>query len=147
GAEDPALWEKSIDCVAEELTRCERLGIGQLVVHPGSHPDRDRGLSRIAAAIDEVHARTPRFRARLCLEVTAGQGNVLGWRFEHLGEILSRVRNEKRISVCLDTCHLLAAGYDFRTPRAYRRTMRDFDRLVGLHRVSCFHLNDSRKPL
>ena len=147
GAENPALWEKSIGCVAEELTRCERLGIGQLIVHPGSNADPKRGLSRIAAGIDEVHARTPRFRARLSLEVTAGQGTVLGWRFEHLSEILSLVRQEERISVCLDTCHLLAAGYDIRTPKAYQRMMKEFDRLIGLHRVCCFHLNDSKKPL
>jgi len=147
GAEDGALWEKSIGCVVEELTRCERLGIEQLIIHPGSNADAKRGLARIAAGIDEVHARTPRFRARLCLEVTAGQGSVLGWRFEHLSEILNRVSQEKRIYVCLDTCHLLAAGYDIRAPKGYRRTMKEFDRLVGLERVRCFHLNDSKKPL
>jgi len=147
GSDDPALWEKSIGCVTDELTRCERLGIRYLIFHPGCNPDPGRGLRRIAAGIDEVHARTPRFRSQLCLEVTAGQGSNLGWRFEHLSEILNRVRHEERIAVCLDTCHLLAAGYDIRKPKGYERTISEFDRVVGLGRIQCFHLNDSKKPL
>jgi deoxyribonuclease-4 len=147
GNEDPLLREKSLACVTEELTRCERLGIPFYVLHPGGHPDERRGLALIAQALDEVHQRTPHFTTRLCLEVTAGQGHCLGWRFEHLEEILSQVRAEARLGVCLDTCHLHAAGYDLTTPRGYEAVLGEFDRRVGLKRVCCFHLNDCKKPL
>ncbi len=111
------------------------------------HPDLEKGLGLIAAAIDEVHAATPRYRAQICLEVTAGQGNCIGWRFEHLAELLERVDKEKRLGICLDTCHLFAAGYDISTRRGYDKVMAEFDRLVGVSRVRCFHLNDCKKPL
>jgi len=147
GTEDPALREKSIACVREELTRCEQLGIAYLVIHPGGHPDEALGLRLIAHGLDEVHQATPRFKTKIALEVTAGQGNCLGWRFEHLAEILSQVSREARLALCLDTCHLHAAGYDLTTPRRYEGVMADLDRLVGLARVRCFHLNDCKKPL
>jgi deoxyribonuclease-4 len=147
GTEDPVLREKSLQCVTEELTRCERLGIRYLVIHPGAHADERRGLALISQAIDEVHQRTPRFRALLCLEITAGQGNCLGWRFWHLAEILSQVAREDRLSICLDTCHLFAAGYDLSTERGYEAVMAECDTTVGLERVGCFHLNDCKKPL
>jgi deoxyribonuclease-4 len=147
GTEDPALRERSLACVTEELTRCERLGIPFLVIHPGAHPDERRGLALIADAIDEVHQRTPRFRARLCLEITAGQGHCLGWRFWHLAEILSQVAREDRLGICLDTCHLFAAGYALSTEQGYEATMAECDATVGLERVRCFHLNDCKKPL
>ena len=145
--EDAAHREKSIACVTEELTRCERLGISCLVIHPGAHADERRGLALIAQAIDEVHQRTPRFRARLCLEITAGQGNCLGWRFWHLAEILSGVKREDRLGLCLDTCHLFAAGYDLSTEKGYEAVMAECDATLGLERVRCFHLNDCKKPL
>lgn len=147
GSEDSVILGKSLDCLTEELTRCERLGIPWLVIHPGGHPDERRGLRLIAAALDEVHSRTPRFRSKIALEITAGQGNCLGWRFEQLAEIFSLVQREDRLGVCLDTCHLHAAGYDMTTRRGYEKTMAEFDRTVGLRRVKCFHLNDSKKPL
>jgi len=147
GTEDPAHRERSIACVTEELTRCERLGIPWLVMHPGGHADEERGLSLIAQGLDEVHARCPRFRAKVCLEGTAGQGCSLGWRFEHLAEILARVGREDRLGLCLDTCHLFAAGYDLSTARGYEAVMAECDRVVGLARVRCFHLNDCKKPL
>ena len=139
--------DKSLACVVEELTRCERLGIPDYVLHPGGHPDAGRGLGLVAEAVDAVHAACPGFGARLCLEVTAGQGSTLGWRFEHLTEILSRVAAPERLGVCLDTCHLFAAGYDLSTPRGYEQVMQDFDAAVGLSRVRCVHLNDSKKGL
>lgn len=147
GTEDPALRERSIACVCEELTRCERLGIGFLVIHPGGHPEEKTGLRLIAQGLDEVHQATPRFKTKIALEVTAGQGSCLGWRFEHLAEILSQVSREDRLALCLDTCHLHAAGYDLTTPRGYEDVMAALDRLVGLERVRCFHLNDCKKPL
>ncbi|CAM3220885.1 deoxyribonuclease IV [Corallococcus sp. ZKHCc1 1396] len=145
--EVPEAREKSLACVTEELTRCERLGIPLLILHPGSHPDTARGLERIAHGLDEVHRRCPGFQARICLEVTAGQGHALGWRFEHLEDILGRVKEEDRLSVCLDTCHLFAAGYDLSTKRGYEAVMAECDRRVSLSRVAAFHLNDCKKPL
>jgi deoxyribonuclease IV len=145
--EDAAHRARSLDCVTEELTRCERLGVPLLVLHPGGHPDEKRGLRLIAQGIDEVHARTRGFTARLCLEVTAGQGSCLGWRFEHLSEILSQLQAESRVSVCLDTCHLYAAGYDLSTEAGYSQVMDACDHHVGLERVACFHLNDCKKGL
>jgi deoxyribonuclease-4 len=146
-SEDRIIRAKSIECLIDESTRCEKLGIAYLVIHPGTHPDLETGLTRIAEALDEVHAATPRFKTRICLEGTAGQGNCIGWRFEHLAELLMRVRREARLGVCLDTCHLFAAGYDISTERGYDKVMGEFDRLVGLERVKCFHLNDCKKPL
>lgn len=145
--EDVALREKSLRCLVDELTRCERLGIPYLVIHPGGHADPRRGLRLISAALDEVHAETRRFRSRIALEVTAGQGNCLGWRFEHLAEILSQTLRGDRLGVCLDTCHLHAAGYDISSPKGYDSVMGELDRVVGLDRVTSFHLNDCKKPL
>ncbi len=147
GADEPGLRRRSLDCVTDELTRCELLGVPYLVIHPGSHPDLERGVAQIAAGLDEVHARTPRFRAKICLENTAGQGSAIGWRFEHLAAILGKVGRRARLGCCLDTCHLFAAGYDFTTPAGYRQVMAELDRQVGLSRVRCFHLNDCKKAL
>jgi deoxyribonuclease-4 len=146
-AEDPTLRERSLRCLADELSRCERLGVRYLVIHPGAHPDPARGLALIAQALDEVHAQSPGAKAQVCLEVTAGQGNSLGHRFEHLAEILGRVKEPRRLGVCLDTCHLFAAGYDLRTSAGYERVMEELDREVGLGLVRCVHLNDSKKGL
>lgn len=146
-SEDPAVRNRSIACLTDELTRCERLGVAWLVIHPGSHADEKTGLRLIAAALDHVHAVTPRFRSKICLEVTAGQGHCLGWRFEHLAEIFALVRRNNRLGVCLDTCHLHAAGYDLSSDDRYEEVFSRFEELLGLENVKCFHLNDSKKPL
>ncbi len=145
--EDVGLREKSLRCLLDELTRCERLGIPHLVIHPGGHSDPRRGLRLVSAGLDEVHAESRRFRARIAIEVTAGQGNSLGWRFEHIAEILAQSRRGDRLGVCLDTCHLHAAGYDISSAKGYERVMAELDRMVGLQRVTSFHLNDCKKPL
>jgi deoxyribonuclease-4 len=145
--EDGPLRARSIQCLVDELTRCERLGIPTLVIHPGGHPDERRGLKLIAAALDDVHGQTRRFHARIALEVTAGQGNSLGWRFEHIAELLALTRAGDRLGVCLDTCHLYAAGYDISTPKRYEGVMAELDHLIGISRVSSLHLNDCKKPL
>lgn len=147
GSQEPVLRERSIRTAIDELTRCERLGVSQLVIHPGGNADEARGLKLIADGLDEVHAATPRFRSRLALEVTAGQGCSLGWKFEHLAEILSQVRRPERLGVCLDTCHLYAAGYDIATRRGYEGVMSGLEARIGLDRVTAFHLNDCKKPL
>ena len=145
---DPLLQEKSRATLAEELLRCDRLGIPHAVVHPGAHMGRGEaaGLSAIVASLDDVLARAPG-RARLLLEVTAGQGTCLGHRFEHIAEVLARVESPDRVAVCLDTCHLLAAGHDIVTPRGWDRTMTAMQSTFGISRVEGVHLNDSKLPL
>jgi deoxyribonuclease IV len=147
GGEDALLRQKSLDCLTDELTRCELLGVEYLVIHPGCHAEELKGIRLIAKALDWVHAQTSGFRSRICLEVTAGQGNAIGWRFEQLAAIFERVRDARRLGLCLDTCHLHAAGYDLTTLEGYDRVMAECDRLLGLQNVKCFHLNDCKKPL
>lgn len=146
---DRALWRRSIHSYTDELRRCERLGIVGLVVHPGSHNGRGEGwgIRRIAAALNVIHARTEGSRTRTVLETTAGQGTGIGWRFEHLAGIISQTDAPHRIAVCVDTCHLFAAGYDLTTDAGYAETFQAFDRIIGLDRLLCFHMNDSKKPL
>ncbi len=146
---DPALWKKSLDAFLVELERAERLGLDGLVFHPGAHmgAGEEAGLGRVAKALDAAHTRCRGYRCRTLIETTAGQGTSLGWRFEHLAGLLDRVRDPARVGVCLDTCHVFAAGYDLRTPSAYRATMRAFDRIVGLERIQAFHVNDSKREL
>ena len=136
---------RSIDAMVEDLTRCGRLGIEYLVVHPGSHDDETTGIGLIADAIDRILERTPHRRPKLLLETTAGQGRCIGWRFEHLAAIRRAVRRRRRVGVCLDTCHVFAAGYDIRDRRSYGRTMRAFDRTVGLENLLAIHCNDTKR--
>jgi deoxyribonuclease-4 len=103
------------------------------------------GLTRVATALDEIHTRCPGYRVKVLLETTAGQGTSLGWRFEHLASILKQVAEPKRLGVCLDTCHVFAAGYALAPEAEYRKTIKEFDRVIGLSRLKAFHLNDSIK--
>lgn len=146
-ADEPRVRRRSLECLADELRRANRLGLEQLVVHPGCHSDEKRGIRLIAEAIDQVHAEVGRPRTRICLEVTAGQGNSIGWRFEQIAGILSAVGSPSRLGVCLDTCHLFAAGYDISHRRGYEAVVAELDRIVGAERVRCLHLNDCKKPL
>lgn len=145
---DP-LWQQSIDAFRDELIRCEQLEIGGLVAHPGGHvgSGEEAGIRRIAKAIDLLHGETRGFKVRILLEITAGQGTSIGHRFEHLAEILQRVQTPERLGVCFDTCHAFAAGYELRTAEGYNETMDAFDRAIGFQRLTCFHVNDSVKPL
>lgn len=145
---DDALWRKSIASFEEELERCDRLKIPFLVVHPGSHmgAGEDFGIRRVAAALDDIYSRR-HFKAMTCIEHTAGQGNHIGYKFEHLAAIRAQTRARRKVGICLDTCHLFAAGYDYRTPEKYAALMRDFDRIVGIRHIKCFHFNDSKTPL
>lgn len=146
-AGDATQQRKGQRALLEELCRCDALGIEYLVLHPGSWPVLETGLRRIVRGLDEVMQRLPRLQTRLLLETTAGQGNCIGHRFEHLADILARVRHARRYGVCLDTAHLLAAGYDLRTADALDATLREFDRVVGLPHLLAVHCNDSKKPL
>ena len=149
GTPDAILWKKSIDTLIVELERCEALGIPYLVLHPGSHvgTGEEAGLARVAQALGEVHAGTPGLHARILLETTAGQGSSLGYRFEHLAWLMDNAPDGERLGVCLDTCHVFAAGYELRTPGGYAATMGEFDRVVGLEQLKAVHLNDSKGDL
>jgi deoxyribonuclease-4 len=107
----------------------------------------EAGLDRVATALDEVHRRCPGYNVKILLETTAGMGTSLGHRFEHLAHILCKVAEPKRLGVCLDTCHVFAAGYCLAPEQEYRATFREFDRQIGLKWLRAFHLNDSLKPL
>lgn len=145
---DEALYRRSVETFLVELQRVERLGLRYLVMHPGAHLDsgEEAGLARVAAALDEIHSRLPNNKVRVLLETTAGQGSTLGHRFEHLGRILSLVKQPDRLGVCFDTCHVFAAGYALVPEKEYQATMRAFDKAVGLRRLLAFHVNDSLRP-
>jgi deoxyribonuclease IV len=146
---DDAIRRRSIEAFVGEVERAESLGLSHLVMHPGAHMDStvEEGLSRVAEALDETHERCPKFKVKIALEITAGQGSSLGHRFEHIGTILEAVTDAKRLCVCFDTCHAFAAGYAMGTQAEYRDTMKQFDDRIGLKRLKVFHLNDSKKPL
>jgi deoxyribonuclease IV len=147
-AASPALRAQSIAALGDELDRAESLGLDGLVMHPGSYTSgtEEEGLRLIGDALASLLAERPDAKTMVLLEHTAGQGTNLGHRFEHLAVILERVGGSPRVGVCLDTCHLLAAGYDLCTEEGYEDTFRQFARSVGLDRLRAFHLNDSKKP-
>jgi deoxyribonuclease-4 len=149
GTPDDMLWKKSIDTLILELERCEVLGVPYLVLHPGAHvgTGEETGLVRIAQALGDVHAGTPGFHTQILLETTSGQGSSLGHRFEHLAWLMDNAPEGERLGVCLDTCHVFAAGYELRTPDGYAATMDEFDHVVGLERLQAIHLNDSTGDL
>lgn len=143
------LWEKSIAAFDDELQRCALLHIPAIVIHPGAHTGSGEiaGLQRIVAALDRLFATGTGADVTVLLETTAGQGTSLGCRFEHLAYVLERVTCPQRLGICVDTCHLLAAGYDIRTAADYEATFAEFERQIGLHHIQAFHLNDSQYPL
>lgn len=143
------LWEKSIGAFADELERCNALGIPYLVTHPGAHTGsgEEAGLQREASAINRLLDTGVGGDTMILLETTAGQGTCLGQRFEHLAYLIEQMQHPERLGVCVDTCHMLAAGYDIRTPAACAATFAEFDRIVGIERIKAFHLNDSQKDL
>ncbi|MFZ5515949.1 MAG: deoxyribonuclease IV [Candidatus Zhuqueibacterota bacterium] len=149
GTSDPAVREKSLNAFLDEIQRAEKLRIPCLVFHPGSHLGigEEKGLALIADHVNELLEKTAHFGIKLLLETTAGQGTGLGHTFAQLQSILSRVRTADRLGVCVDTCHVFAAGYDLRTREAYTATMSQFDGEIGLDRIQAIHLNDSKKPL
>lgn len=144
-----ALWRKSIDAFIDELRRAEALGLDGVVMHPGSFVDssEEAGLARVVSALDLVCAETSGIRTQIWLEATAGQGTNLGHRFEHLAYILEHSAHGERMGICIDTCHVFAAGYSLHTPEEYDATFRELDAVIGLDRVRAFHLNDSKKGL
>ncbi len=141
--------KKSLVAMADEIRRADLLGLAYVVTHPGAHlgEGEERGIARVVQSLDLVHGETAGARTRVLLETTAGQGTTLGWRFEHFAEILARVAAPERLGVCVDTCHVFAAGYDIRTEEGYASTMRRLERLVGRRAIRAFHLNDSQREL
>jgi deoxyribonuclease-4 len=136
---------KSIVALTDELARCTLLGVPGLVMHPGARLDLpyDAAIDRIAAAVRSIYAANSHFTTRLLLEGTAGTGSNLGAPLSELGDILAAIGLPDRTGICLDTCHLFAAGYDLRTPEGYAATFAEFERLIGLKNLLAFHLNDS----
>ncbi|OZS43642.1 deoxyribonuclease IV [Photobacterium sanguinicancri] len=148
GAPEAEKLEKSRSAFIDEMQRCQQLGLTLLNFHPGSHlkkiSERDC-LALIAESINLAHAEVPDVVA--VIENTAGQGSNLGWRFEHLAEIIEQVEDKSRVGVCIDTCHTFAAGYDLRTEEATEATFAEFDHVVGMRYLRAMHLNDSKGKL
>ena len=144
----PVLREQSIAAFADEIDRADALGLLGVVIHPGTCTagTEDEGLRLIADAIRQTFKGRRRRGAMVILEHTAGQGRTLGHRFEHLAAIIDHLDGSDRVGVCLDTCHLVAAGYDIVGEPGYRTTFDAFDRIVGINRLRAFHANDSKKP-
>jgi len=145
----PDILEKSIPAFADELHRCDVLGVPYLVTHPGAHTGSgvDAGIARFAQSLNEIFDAMPDSTTLTLLETTAGQGTTLGRTFEELAAIIDQVEARDRVGVCLDTCHVFAAGYDYRTQDQYDAMIQDFDRIVGLEHLKVLHLNDSQFPL
>lgn len=146
---DETLWKRSIEALAVEVERCHRLGIGDLVVHPGAHmgTGEDAGLDRVARALDLAIERTADCEVVIDLETTAGQGTSLGCKIEHLQGAIERARRRDRLGICADTCHLFAAGYALDAPAEYDETINRIAATVGLDRLRVWHVNDSLRGL
>ena len=144
----PDLLAKSIDAMVVELQRADMLGVPYVVFHPGSFTTstEEEGLEKIANSLNEILKQTSDLAAYPLLENTAGQGSNLGWKFEHLGEIIRNVEDDSRIGVCIDTCHTFAAGHALGTEEEYKATMERMEKGFGISRIKAFHLNDSKKP-
>lgn len=149
GSMNDELWHKSIEAFVVELERAETLGLVGLVTHPGAagESEEEDALARVVEAFNIINSRTAGFRVQTWIEATAGQGSTLGYRFEHLAYIINESQDPDRFGVCVDTCHIFAAGYPLGTPAEYAATFQEFDDVVGLDQIRAFHLNDSKKPL
>lgn len=147
GSPDTALRARSIAAFIDEFERCEVLGVSNLIAHPGAHVGAGEldGIKTIARSLDEVHRSCPGYKTRITLEITAGQGSNLGYRFEQIGSMIDATKESDRLRVCFDTEHAFAAGYDLRTRDGYERTFGEFDEAIGIELLAAFHLNDSKK--
>ena len=147
GSPDIGLRKRSVAAFIDELERCEVLGVTNLVAHPGAHvgAGEAEGIKLIAKSLDEVHKSCPGYKVKVTLEITAGQGSNLGYRFEQIGDVLDATKESDRLRVCFDTEHAFAAGYDIRTKEGYEQTFAEFDDAIGIDRLAAFHLNDSKK--
>ncbi|TMA54102.1 MAG: deoxyribonuclease IV, partial [Deltaproteobacteria bacterium] len=148
-APDEALHKKSLHGLIDEMERCEALGVAYLVVHPGAHMGAGEaaGIKTIAKSINAMHKACPSYTTKLVLEITAGQGSHLGYRFQQVRQMIDATKAPERLRVCFDTEHAFAAGYDLRTAEGYERTFAEFDEVIGLDLLVAFHLNDAKKDL
>lgn len=148
-AKDKTILKKSREAFIDELQRCEILGIDYLNFHPGSHMGmgEEDGIKLIAESINLAHEKTRGFKVKSMIETTAGQGTSIGYRFEQIKKIIDLVEDKSRLAVCVDTCHIFAAGYDIRTEKNYLKTFEAFDEIIGLKYLKAFHMNDSKKGL
>ena len=144
---DPKKAEMSCEALKQEIIRCGQLDIPYIVLHPGAHMGEGdaKGIDRIADNINRIFDLTDTLSSRLLLETTAGQGTSIGHFFEQLAAIIEKVHDKTRIGVCLDTCHIFAAGYDFSDKNGYEQAIRNFDDIIGLKNLFVIHLNDSKK--
>jgi deoxyribonuclease-4 len=145
-ATNPLFHTNSIQALAEELVRADQLELPFLVLHPGAHlgAGEQAGLEKIVDSVDEVFRKIPKVRTKIALEITAGQGSCIGYRFEHLAHIIANVHEPERLRVCLDTAHLFAAGYEIGSEPGVRKIFREFDRVIGRSRLVAIHVNDSK---
>lgn len=146
---DKEVFQKSMAAFQDEMERAEKLGLSYLVMHPGAHKGtgEEKGIQKVADSFNKLHKKLPGQKLVVLLETTAGQGTNLGYTFEHLAKIRSLLDEPERVGICLDTCHIFAAGYDVRTPKEYKKTMKKFDEIIGLENLKAIHLNDSKKEL
>ncbi|WP_159738075.1 deoxyribonuclease IV [Vibrio atypicus] len=148
GAPEEEKLEKSRAAFIDEMERCAQLGLTLLNFHPGSHLKKiseQECLTKIAESINLAHQAVPDVVA--VIENTAGQGTNLGWKFEHLAQIIEQVEDKTRVGICIDTCHTFAAGYDLSSFEACEATFAEFDRIVGMQYLRAMHINDSKIPL
>ena len=143
------LLEKSREAFVKEIKRCDALEIRHLIFHPGAHTtlDRKESLRLVADSLNYAHKATGGADVMLVIETTAGQGTTIGSSFEEIAEIIAGVKEEERVGVCIDTCHIFAAGYDIRTRSGYDKAMKGFDEIIGFEKLHAVHLNDAKKPL
>ncbi len=146
---DREMFQRSLDAFEDELLRCHCLEVPWLVMHPGAHlkTGEARAIVQIGKAIKVALLEQNETEVGVLLETTAGQGTQIGYRFEHLRDIMREIDLPERVGVCLDTCHIFAAGYDIRSREAYERTMDEFDKIVGLEYLQVIHVNDSKREL
>lgn len=149
GSSNPPVLHKSQKAFEEELIRCQKLGISFLNFHPGAAvgATEEQCLNNIVASLEQLEGPISQGSTRLLLETTAGQGSTVGYCFEHLAYLVEKLQRKIPIGVCIDTCHIFAAGYDIRTEAGWEVTLKDFEKTVGLKHLYAFHLNDSLKPL
>jgi len=145
---DEVLWNKSVERLQTELSRADEFGVSLLALHPGSYVDssKEEGIERIILGLNKV-LDGYNGKAIILLETMAGQGTMIGSCFEELAHILSKIKKAKSVGICLDTSHLFAAGYDIRKAKEYKKTLSEFDKIIGLKKIKAIHLNDSKSDL
>lgn len=147
GSPNEGLRKRSIQAYIDEMERCETLSIPYLITHPGAHTGagEEEGIKTVARSLDEIHSACPGTHVKITLEITAGQGTNLGYRFEQIRDMVDATKDGDRLRICFDTEHAFAAGYDIRTKEGYERTFSEFDEILGLELLAAFHINDSKK--